>query len=192
MKVEINEDRRVRKTKKALREGLAQLLNEKNLQHITVRELTDNVDIHRSTFYANFSDIYDLYSHLEDTIVNEISDIVSVDLVFKPTIFYRCLLEYISNNRQISRLFFSGAINSAFFDRIADLCKEACMDCWRDEYDLKGNSEELEYYVQFCIMGALGVIGLWVSRDFDCPIEKLVDMLVRIDTTCGKLLEHSE
>jgi len=61
MDIEQKEDRRVRKTKKALREGLAELLTQKSIQKITVRELTDKVDIHRSTFYANYEDIYDLF-----------------------------------------------------------------------------------------------------------------------------------
>ena len=64
MGIENKEDRRVRKTKKALREGLIELLNEKSIQSITVRELTDKVDIHRSTFYANFKDVYELYNHV--------------------------------------------------------------------------------------------------------------------------------
>ena len=76
MGTNLKEDRRVRKTKKALREGLAELLVEKSLQNITVRELTDKVDVHRSTFYANFEDIYDLYNQMEDVVIQEISDIL--------------------------------------------------------------------------------------------------------------------
>ena len=44
------DDRRVRKTKKALRQGLVSLLEKKKLKDITVRELTDTVDLHRGTF----------------------------------------------------------------------------------------------------------------------------------------------
>ena len=44
-------DRRVRKTKKILRECLTQLLKEKKIQDITVRELTEMADLNRGTFY---------------------------------------------------------------------------------------------------------------------------------------------
>ena len=87
MSIEIKEDRRVRKTKRALREGLADLLAEKSIQKITVRELTDKVDIHRSTFYANFTDIYDLYSQIEDSIIQEISNIFSKNYTVDSKIF---------------------------------------------------------------------------------------------------------
>lgn len=85
------DDRRVRKTKKALREGLAELMLEKELRSITVRELCDKVDIHRATFYVHYSDIYALYEQLEDAVVNEIGEIIicdpshTYDELFKPS-----------------------------------------------------------------------------------------------------------
>ena len=43
-------DRRVRKTKKQLRECLTRLLKEKKVQDITVRELTELAIVSRGTF----------------------------------------------------------------------------------------------------------------------------------------------
>lgn len=187
MSSEFKEDRRVRKTKKALREGLAELLNEKSIQNITVKELTDKVDIHRSTFYANFRDIYELFSHMEDTIIQEINDIVLADYVFKSKEFFKRLINYINTNRQVSRLFFGGNINTAFFEQLTGLFKDACMECWRKERNITSTSEEMDYYVQFGLSGALGVIGMWVTRDFDYPAEELVMMLADIDSGIGEL-----
>ena len=47
-------DRRVRKTKTQLRNGLAMLMKEKSVGEITVKELVDQVDINRSTFYLQY------------------------------------------------------------------------------------------------------------------------------------------
>ena len=58
-------DRRVRKTKNQLRQGLARLMLEKSLKEITVKELTDLVDMNRGTFYLHYRDIYDLYAQIE-------------------------------------------------------------------------------------------------------------------------------
>lgn len=43
-------DRRVKKTEKALAETLSTLLVNKKIQAITIRELTETADVHRSTF----------------------------------------------------------------------------------------------------------------------------------------------
>lgn len=57
-------DRRV-KNRKALAETLSTLLVNKKIQAITIRELTETADVHRSTFYTHYKDIYDLYDQLE-------------------------------------------------------------------------------------------------------------------------------
>ena len=58
-------DRRVRKTKTQLKAGLAGLLKEKGINEITVTELTEQVDINRSTFYLHYRDIYDMMEKIE-------------------------------------------------------------------------------------------------------------------------------
>jgi len=189
MKIAKNEDRRTRKTKKALREALVSLLHEKNIQKITVRELTDKADIHRSTFYANFKDVYELYDHMEAAMIQEISDIISADYAFKSDVFFIKLLDYINNNREISRLFFGGNISPSLYERLTGLFRDSFVECWSKEYDVAGVSEEMDYCVQYCLSGSLGVVGLWVLRDFVYPPEKLVAMLSEIETGVGKIFQ---
>lgn len=66
-------DRRVRKTKSQLRAGLAQLMREKSIREITVKELVDKVDINRSTFYLHYSDIPGMLKEIEDEILEEMA-----------------------------------------------------------------------------------------------------------------------
>ena len=58
-------DRRVRKTRKQLRECLISLLKQKKVQDITVRELTDMADLNRGTFYLHYKDVYDLLENCD-------------------------------------------------------------------------------------------------------------------------------
>ena len=64
-------DRRVRKTKSQLRKGLAHLMKEKSIGEITVKELVDEVDINRSTFYLHYSDIPTLLREIENEMMDE-------------------------------------------------------------------------------------------------------------------------
>ena len=63
------EDRRVRKTKKQLRSALTSLLLEKDISRVTVRDVADLADVNRGTFYAHYSDVYDLLHQLEDDLL---------------------------------------------------------------------------------------------------------------------------
>ena len=181
MSIKVKEDRRVRKTKRALREGLAELLTQKNIQNITVKELTDNVDIHRSTFYANFADIYDLYSQIEDAVVQEISDIFSKNHAVNSKVFFGVLFEYISENRQVCRMFLGKNVSPTFYNRLIALFKEAYLDCWKNEYNFAGTDEELGYYAHFYLSGSLAIVGKWADENFEQSVEQLTIMFADID-----------
>ena len=62
-------DRRIRKTKAQLRRGLARLMQEKSINEITVKELVDEVDINRSTFYLHYTDIYQMLQKIEEEVI---------------------------------------------------------------------------------------------------------------------------
>ena len=49
-------DRRVAKTRKALKEALTDLILEKGYEAVTVQDVIDRADVGRSTFYAHFVD----------------------------------------------------------------------------------------------------------------------------------------
>lgn len=55
-------DRRVRKTRALLLQGLVKMMENHDIQDISVKELTELVDINRGTFYLHYDDIYDDYS----------------------------------------------------------------------------------------------------------------------------------
>lgn len=50
-------DRRVRRTRTLLTRGLIQLMKEKDIKEISVKELSDLADINRGTFYLHYTDI---------------------------------------------------------------------------------------------------------------------------------------
>lgn len=59
MKTEL-EDRRVRRTRRLLRDALLALMRERHYDDITVQDILDRADVGRSTFYAHFYDKDDL------------------------------------------------------------------------------------------------------------------------------------
>lgn len=65
-------DRRVRRTRAQLRQGLAQLMGEKSVNEVTVTELVDLVDINRSTFYLHYRDIPHMLECVEQELYEQI------------------------------------------------------------------------------------------------------------------------
>ena len=65
-------DRRIRKTEQAFTQALIQLLNEKALNRITVKDLCEYADLNRSTFYLHYYDINDLIDKTEQQMVDSV------------------------------------------------------------------------------------------------------------------------
>lgn len=53
-------DYRTRVTKMLIRKAFTDMLKEKPIQSITIKELCETAGINRGTFYSHYSDIYDL------------------------------------------------------------------------------------------------------------------------------------
>ena len=62
-------DRRVRYTKKAIRESFYALLEQKPIEKISVTEICRGADINRGTFYSHYTDPFDLRRSLADELV---------------------------------------------------------------------------------------------------------------------------
>ena len=64
-------DRRVRKTKQQFRQGLTDLMKMKSIKDITVKELTEYVDMNRGTFYLHYRDVFDLLEQMEQELLDK-------------------------------------------------------------------------------------------------------------------------
>jgi len=65
------ENRRVKMTKALLNESFMKFLEEKPLSRITVKEICDDADVNRSTYYVYYSDPYDQLNKIEDSFIQD-------------------------------------------------------------------------------------------------------------------------
>jgi len=61
---ETQTDPRVLRTRQLIEDAFLEVLGEKTLHALTVRDITSRAGINRSTFYAHFFDKYALFSHI--------------------------------------------------------------------------------------------------------------------------------
>lgn len=171
-------DRRVRKTKKALREALAELMMEKELRNITIRELSDTADVHRATFYAHYNDIYDLYEQLENAVVDEMGVIIVGDPSHTYEELFKALIDYIIDNSKTCRMFLK---DRSFNERISNFFEERYFDIWQYETGQSEVTEEWRFLARYHMQGCLAIINRWVEGNFVYSKEKLTDMILKID-----------
>ena len=103
--VKEKKDRRIRKTENQLRAGLAKLLKKKNIREITVKELVEEVDINRSTFYLHYTDIYNMMSTIEEELMKDFRQVIAdhpeVDLECENAAYVKEIFSVLEKNREI-------------------------------------------------------------------------------------------
>ncbi|WP_345840681.1 TetR/AcrR family transcriptional regulator [Bacillus sp. P14.5] len=65
-------DRRKQYTRMVLKESLMDLLQEKSISSITIKEICEKADINRSTYYAHFANQYELLDSIEEEFIEDL------------------------------------------------------------------------------------------------------------------------
>ena len=152
------EDRRVRRTKKLLTQALTQLLQEKQINEITVKELTDLADMNRGTFYLYYKDIFDMLEKIEDGLFEALDEIVSLhehdDVSHQTTPILLDLFHFIEENQEMCRVLLSPHGDMNILHRLNQVVREKCLQMWPNEEDKKDAT--FEYHYSFVVYGCVG------------------------------------
>lgn len=175
-------DRRVLRTKKNIRQTFLQLLSEKSLTQLTVKELSEQADINRKTFYMYYSNIEEILSELEDELVQKLV------LVFEKELFDREVFDSYSFFKNLN-LAIQGDIELYRTLNYADLlphlilrAKNALIDVFFRKYNIPADSDSERYilYAEYAASGILSMYTKWFSNDFHMSLEELTKTAAEI------------
>lgn len=184
-------DRRVRKTRKLLRQGLIKLLMEKDINDISINELVTLIDINRGTFYLHCKDLHDLSSQIQDEVVEEITAILNTysaeDMKNEDLPFFIDLLKFIQENSDLFLLLMVKNSNSSFSNKLMRLLQDNCFDHFKTIYQ-KDNPYAYAVFATFSVSGCIGVIQLWLETGHQESIEFVAKTLsILVDKGMGYL-----
>lgn len=69
-------DRRQKKTRKAILDACFSLIQEKDIQQVTINEIAEQANINRGTFYLHFDDKYDMMNSYENEMISKIEEVI--------------------------------------------------------------------------------------------------------------------
>lgn len=175
-------DRRVLRTKKNIRQTFLQLLSEKSLTQLTVKELSEQADINRKTFYMYYSNIEEILSELEDELVQKLV------LVFEKELFDREVFDSYSFFENLN-LAIQGDIelyrtlnHSDLLPHLILRAKNALIDVFFRKYNIPADSDSERYilYTEYAASGILSMYTKWFSNDFHMSLEELTKTAAEI------------
>ncbi|MBQ4227226.1 MAG: TetR/AcrR family transcriptional regulator [Clostridia bacterium] len=178
-------DRRVRRTKKLLVQALTQLMSEKQVNEITVKELTQLADVNRGTFYLYYSDIYDMLHTTQNELLAALEDIAgrhrenSARGELSPML--EELFEHIGQNSEMWRVLLSPTGDMSFLHRLNQLLRESFS--WMQSVgETPRGAAEWDFRYSFGVFGCAGLIRSWLDSGLNespSHMAALTDSLLR-------------
>ncbi len=180
--MEKSEDRRVIKTKRAIRNAFARLLSEKELGDITVSDIAEYADINRKTFYNYYAGVHEVVYEIEDEIARSFGgalgalELASVDNA--AFFVFERLTSVINTDIDFYGQMFSMRGNVSMLTKIVDIMKDKARPLITELFDLEG--DRLEVIMEFTFSGLISVYQRWFNSDRSTPVEEISSAITKL------------
>ncbi|MDR1158203.1 MAG: TetR family transcriptional regulator C-terminal domain-containing protein [Oscillospiraceae bacterium] len=175
-------DRRVKYTKMVLREGLIKLLHTTPIDKITVKRICEAADVNRSTFYAHYSDQYDILRQIELELLSDIrASLEGYNYVEYEEASFQIMIrifEYVVENAELCQVLLGENGDRLVQKEIMTLVQQTGMRAWHEKNLL--NSELMEYALTFGLNGGLGIVQKWLSGGMKQSAREIAEMVINL------------
>lgn len=144
------------------------LLEEKDLQKITIKEICEEAHINRSTFYNHFEDAYGVLEKMWEFHRMNMGYLFRNSHSKSRRKNLKQILEYIKDNE----LFYRVSFHSPIFSEISSGFEIVFMS-----HEISGTCLKEKYEMEFMKQGFLMTISYWLDMDCNLSIDDLLDVI---------------
>lgn len=167
-------------SQKVIREAMLNILKTTPLSKVTVTDICKRADVNRTTFYANYDDIYDLLDSIAQELYETIRQVLMQYDAMDGYAYYHILLEAIRDNAdicvaalQISDQEYQALKVDFHYDRIMETRK--CRS-------FQGIGLESNLIMDYVLAGTRSLINKWLMDDMSIPIDVMAEHLYTINS----------
>lgn len=169
-------------------QALLLLLEKKDLEYITVKEICQKAGVNRSTFYLHYENIIDLFQETVEMLNKDfknsfqLQDATSIikngkaeEAVFITEEFLVPYLNFVKKNKKILQIIHK---KPALFNNDG-IYKNMSAEIFFPvlaKFDVP--KEEIPYRLEYFTRGVAGIVSKWVELNCETPIDKIVNLIV--------------
>lgn len=178
-----NEDTRVQFTKRVLKDALLRLLQTKPIAKVSIKELCEEAELNRGTFYLHYNEPNDVLMEIESDFVREKLAFFDPYLKDDNPDQLAKLFGAILSNSELSLILFGHNGAPQFTERIKTLVREGVLREWQKEFP-KYSRADLEFVFEFVFPGAMNLILNWLSDSSTLPVNEFAHRLDLLGHYC--------
>ena len=184
------DNRRVRMTKKLIKDAYLELLETNPSEKISVTDICRKADVNRSTFYMYYEDPITLRQDIENDLMEQIPVLSKMPSEITSDEQFVAILEsfftYIKDNDRMFRILITQSDNRVFNSRLID----AVLRKYHVESQ-SGNPLLAKYEYVFIISGVIGLLGAWMEGNYPISARKFSEMVLKMGLKAAEI-EHSD
>lgn len=177
-------NRRTQITRMLLKTSLIELMHIKTINQITIKEICEQADLNRSTFYLHYTDQFALLEDIEKEIITTTFDhLQKVGTDLDTLTYIETFLNYVKSNAYIFEIFLCQQEAEDFKEKFINKVLE----------QLKGQisiscSVKLEKYVySFLLHGCIHIIIDWITSKFDISSREVSELIFGLCDSCHSI-----
>lgn len=162
------EDRRVKRTKTAIKHSLLNLLSTKSIDKITIKELSDMANCDRKTIYNYYDSVYEILDDIELELVGKVEESIEQIDAYKhleenkPNEMFEELAKIIIENSELMTYMVRLGKKSRLNDKIISLIRGKIVNLLKN--NLSGDIE-YEELATFITAGYISVFEAWLTKN---------------------------
>ncbi|MFD2043126.1 TetR/AcrR family transcriptional regulator [Ornithinibacillus salinisoli] len=179
-------DRRINKSKHALKDALLSLMEKSDFKKITITEIVQHADLNRGTFYKHYYTKEDLLEELIDDVMLDLMNSYRAPYLDSDKIFIHELtsskikiFEHVYSHSK----FYSAIVSSNAIPGIQHKICNVLKQLSRDDLELLPSSSkvDIEFIISYYAYALFGLIMEWINSEFKYTptymAEQLIDIL---------------
>ena len=178
---ELRLDRKTRYTRMALQDSLLELMQEKPMNKITIKELCERADINRTTFYAHYTDQYDLLRSIEEETLSwakeAIAAIASQTDKDETLKMLEEICQYLVDNSRHLQVLMSEQGSIHFQKQLFSLIYQQCGINFAAD---GGGNDAKESYFIFTVNGSVGLIQHWLKNGLNRSAKEMAEIIYNL------------
>lgn len=171
----VKTDLRVIKTKKAIRDAFAELLSEKDIHKITIKDIADTAVINRKTFYNYYAGVYAVVDEIENEIImafNEaLRDVDFKQLLREPYEIFKKLTSIINSDFNFYSHLMKMDNNMSLISKIILALEFSVKKSFSEQISI--NKSTLDLVFDYAVAGMITVYQKWFNSSRTQSIEEI-------------------
>ena len=173
------QDRRIIKSKKAIKKAFMSILATKDINDITIKNIADLADVDRKTVYNYYNGTYEILNEIENEMVSTINDAVeSLDLegnLDQQINIFRKITEVINDDFEFYSILMKLNYDSQLIKKLISLFSEYAKKIL-NKFKLP-NGVSVEYASTFIASGVLNTYYKWFNSERSISLDDLSNQL---------------